>query len=158
MVHIFAAAFGLSALLATSVAAFSVVKYFGAAYLIYIGARLLLSKQSDNESQAVPTVAPYRKIFFQGFLTNVLNPKIVLFFLAFVPQFINLDASNKALSFVILGLIFNLNGIIWCHVLAVSTAFAIMQFKINPRVSLWLNRTIGAAFVSFGIKLALAKP
>ena len=157
MVHIFAAAFGLSALLATSVTAFSVVKYIGAAYLMYIGARLLLSKQSDNEPQAAPLAAPYRSIFFQGFLTNVLNPKIVLFFLAFVPQFINLDASNKALSFVVLGLIFNLNGMIWCHLLAVSAAFASARFKIHPRVSLWLNRSIGAAFVSFGIKLALAK-
>jgi len=100
---------------------------------------------------------PYRKIFAQGFLTNVLNPKVALFFLAFVPQFISLDAPNKALAFVILGCIFNVNGMLWCGFLAVSTAKASERLKLNPTVSLWLNRATGGLFVWLGVKLALSK-
>jgi threonine/homoserine/homoserine lactone efflux protein len=100
---------------------------------------------------------PYRKIFAQGFLTNVLNPKVALFFLAFVPQFISADAPNKALAFIVLGCIFNLNGMLLCNALALFTARASARVKLNPAVSLWLNRVTGCLFVWIGIKLALSK-
>lgn len=160
LVHIMAAALGLSALLATSATAFTIVKLAGAAYLLYVGVSMLLSRaKSAEQLQAGNTSQPllsHRKIFMQGFLTNLLNPKVAIFFLAFVPQFIAADASNKPLALIVLGCIFNFNGMIWCHLLAVSTAFARQRVAVNQAVTLWLNRFIGLMFVSFGIKLALS--
>ncbi|HEX8785283.1 MAG TPA: LysE family translocator [Telluria sp.] len=158
VVHILAAAFGLSAVLATSAAAFTGVKLVGAAYILYMAVGLLRSKRRDG--QAAPPLLPrlpYRKIFAQGFLTNVLNPKVALFFLALVPQFINADAPNKALAFIVLGGIFNINGMLWCNALALFTAQASARIKLHPAVSLWLNRATGGLFVWLGVKLALAE-
>ncbi|ARU89396.1 LysE family translocator [Pseudomonas sp. M30-35] len=158
-IHVFAAALGLSALLAASATAFLVIKYLGAAYLLYIGISMLLSKSPTTETQATPVLAPrrYTRLYLQGFLTNVLNPKVALFFLAFVPQFIAADAEHKALAFIVLGCIFNFNGMLWCHLLAVSTAFASRHIQASQRITRWLNRTIGAVFVALGVKLALSK-
>jgi threonine/homoserine/homoserine lactone efflux protein len=165
-VHIFAAALGLSAVLATSATAFTVVKFLGAAYLLYVGVSLLLSKArpaapaamaaATVAQTAAPAALPLRKIFVQGFFTNVLNPKVAVFFLAFVPQFIAPEAPHKALAFIVLGCIFNFNGMLWCHFLAVTTAFASRRIQVNQAVTRWLNRLIGAVFVSFGVKLALS--
>lgn len=100
LVHIFAAALGLSALLVTSSAAFAVIKWIGAAYIVYIGIGMLRAsmktKDGASESIVMPSAAPlsFRRIFLQGFLTNILNPKVALFFLAFVPQFISVEANN----------------------------------------------------------------
>jgi threonine/homoserine/homoserine lactone efflux protein len=158
MVHIFAAALGLSAVLSTSATAFTVVKLVGAAYILYMAVGLLRSRKASGKTKApVLPALPYRKIFAQGFLTNVLNPKVALFFLAFVPQFIALDASNKALAFIILGGIFNFNGMLWCCALALTTAKASERVKLNPTVSLWLKRFTGGLFVWLGVKLALSK-
>lgn len=157
-VHVFAAALGLSAVLATSATAFTVVKLAGAAYILYMAAGLLMSKRRGDAGAPVALPAlPYRKIFAQGFLTNVLNPKVAVFFLAFVPQFISADATNKALAFVILGCIFNINGTLWTTGLALFTAKASQRVKLNPSMSLWLNRATGGLFVWLGVKLALAK-
>lgn len=158
-VHIFAAAFGLSALLAASATAFTVVKLVGAAYILYMAVGLLLAKPRSGEAAplAVPAL-PYRKIFAQGLLTNALNPKVALFFLAFVPQFIDGDAPNKPLAFILLGCIFNVNAMLWCNGLALLTAFASARLKPKPAVTLWLNRAGGGLFVWLGVKLALSKP
>jgi threonine/homoserine/homoserine lactone efflux protein len=175
MVHVLAAAVGLSAILATSATAFMVVKYIGAAYILYMAYGLLRSKLQAPASDVarahdvtqdlthdlahdIAHDINYRRIFAQGFLTNVLNPKVALFFLAFVPQFIDAAAPSKALAFIVLGLIFNVNGMLWCHALALFTAKASARIKLNPTVSLWLNRATGGLFVWLGVKLALAKP
>jgi threonine/homoserine/homoserine lactone efflux protein len=159
-VHILAAALGLSAVLATSATAFLIVKLIGAAYLLYVGLGLLLSKKKSSEDGAQTTIVTtrlsYRKIFLQGFLTNLLNPKVAVFFLAFVPQFIASSAPDKALAFIFLGCIFNFNGMLWCHFLAFSSAYASQKLRVNRRLSAGLNRLIGLMFVSFGLKLALA--
>ena len=158
-VHIFAAALGLSAILATSAAAFTVVKLAGAAYILYLAVGMLLSKRGNGGEPTAPALAPLplRRIYAQGILTNVLNPKVALFFLAFVPQFIDANAPHKALAFLILGAIFNINGMLWCHALALFTAQARARLKLNPAVTLWLNRATGGLFVWLGVKLALAK-
>jgi len=158
-VHILAAALGLSAVLATSATAFMAVKLLGAAYIIYMAVGLLRSKRS-GESAAAPALPrlPYRNIFAQGFLTNVLNPKVAVFFLAFVPQFIAADAPHKALAFIVLGCIFNFNGMLWCHSLALFTAQVRSRIKLHPAALLWLNRATGGLFVWLGVRLALAKP
>ena len=167
MVHIGAAALGLSAVLATSATAFTVVKWVGAAYIVWCGigmlrARLKTAETGKPAGSAVPSAPPgqtlpYRKIFAQGFLTNVLNPKVALFFLAFVPQFIDADAANKPLAFLILGCIFNFNGMLWFNGLAIFTAFASAKLKVKPLVALWLNRVTGGLFIALGARLALAE-
>ena len=161
-VHVLAAALGLSALLATSAWAFTLIKYFGAAYLIYLGLTMLLRRTAQNaaangDHRSNPTPLSRRKIITQGFLSNALNPKVALFFLAFVPQFIAPDAPNKALAFVVLGLIFNINSLLWCHALALFTAFASRRLRLSARVASGLSQGIGALFLAFGIKLALAR-
>jgi len=156
-VHVFAAALGLSALLATSAAAFLVVKVVGAAYLVWMGIGMLRARGAAAAGETVATKpARLRDIFAQGFLTNVLNPKVALFFLAFVPQFIAHDAPSKPLAFVVLGAIFDFNGMLWCHALALSTAFASRRLRVGAAVGRWLDRTMGALFVALGVKLALA--
>ncbi|WBS03733.1 LysE family translocator [Pseudoduganella sp. SL102] len=169
MVHVLAAALGLSALLATSATAFTVVKWIGAAYIVWCGIGMLRAKLTPTAEAGVrpdgsdPRVtslggkhASNWRIFAQGFLTNVLNPKVALFFLAFVPQFIDADAPNKPLAFIILGCIFNFNGMLWCNGLALFTAFASSKLKVKPRVALWLNRITGGLFLALGARLALA--
>ena len=163
-VHVLAAALGLSALLATSAWAFTLIKYLGAAYLIYLGLTMLLRRTAQPQTATAtatasssPAPLSRRKIFTQGFLSNALNPKVALFFLAFVPQFIAPDAPNKALAFVVLGIIFNINSLLWCHALALFTALASRRLRLSARVTSGLNQGIGALFLAFGIKLALAR-
>lgn len=157
-VHVFAAALGLSAVLATSASAFGVIKYLGAAYLVYVGLRLLLARRTAGGpvQAASASALRHRAIFAQGFLTNLLNPKVALFFLAFVPQFIDPASSSKALAFVALGCIFNANGMLWGHALALFAAAAGRRVRLAEPVTRWLNRAVGAIFVSFGVKLALS--
>jgi threonine/homoserine/homoserine lactone efflux protein len=158
-VHIVGAALGLSAILATSAAAFTVVKLLGAAYILYLAVGMVLSKRGAGAAATPPALAPLplRRIYAQGILTNVLNPKVALFFLAFVPQFSDTHAPHKALAFIVLGAIFNINGMLWCHALALFTAQARARLKLNPAVTQWLNRATGGLFVWLGVKLALAK-
>ena len=157
-VHILAAALGISALLAASASAFTFIKLLGAAYLVYVGVSLLRHRP-QAQVQAGDTLArsPWKSIFIQGFLTNALNPKVALFFLAFVPQFIDPNAPNKALAFIFLGAIFNFNGTLWCLFLAWSAAH-LKSLGAGRRASQWLGRGVGALFVALGLRLALSKP
>lgn len=158
-VHIFAAAAGVSALLAASATAFTVLKWIGAAYLVWIGVKLLLARapQITPDLMALAAAEPprsLRAIWLGGFWTNVLNPKVAIFFLAFVPQFIAPDAGNKALSFVLLGVLFNLNAI------PVNSGWALVAAWMARRDAVqrgmhWLDRIAGAMFVGFGWKLAM---
>ncbi|HEH9398083.1 TPA: LysE family translocator [Aeromonas sobria] len=156
MIHVLAAALGLSALLSASAELFTVIKLAGALYLVYLGVSLFRQPTANSAVGAAVTlpVLSYGQIYRQGVLTNVLNPKVALFFLAFVPQFIAPDAPDKALAFILLGCIFNLNGMIWCHLLVFSTAYARNKVKLPARIGRWLNRGIGTLFVGLGIKLA----
>ncbi|HEY5799479.1 MAG TPA: LysE family translocator [Burkholderiaceae bacterium] len=156
-VHIFGAALGLSALLATSATAFTIVKLLGAAYLLYVGFGMLRAKAQAATAQAAVPALPLHTIFAQGFLTNVLNPKVAIFFLAFVPQFIAFDAPNKALAFIFLGCIFNFNGMLWSLFLAFGSSYAGARVRLSAGISRWLDRLIGGVFISFGVKLALSK-
>lgn len=158
-VHVFAAALGLSAILASSATAFTAVKLVGAAYLVYIGLAAVFTraKQQNGLTSFKPEkVFTYRSTFIQGFLSNALNPKVALFFLAFVPQFIDHNASNKAIAFLVLGTIFTFNSLLYCNLLAAFTAFASKKLNVSNRFSHYLNKTIGVLFISFGVKLALA--
>jgi threonine/homoserine/homoserine lactone efflux protein len=155
LVHIFAAALGLSTILATSAMAFTVVKYIGAAYLLFMGCKLVLSRAAAPTINAPAQELAYKAVFLQGFFCNLLNPKVAIFFLAFVPQFISNDSPSKALAFILLGCTFNANGMLWCHFLAISSAKISHRIQISRTFACWIDRTIGAIFISFGIKLAL---
>ena len=152
VVHTCAAAIGLSALLAASATAFSVLKWIGAAYLVYVGISLLRAR-AQKPVPALRT-AEMRVVFLQGFLTNVLNPKVALFFLAFLPQFVDPGASSKALAFLFLGFVFTFNGTLWNLLVAWSAARLARSLKASGRVALWINRTVGALFVYLGARLA----
>ena len=155
-VHIVAAALGLSAVLATSATAFTFVKLAGAAYLVYVGVSLLRTRSAPAQSAAGVAPASWRKIVAQGFLTNVLNPKVALFFLAFVPQFIDSSAANKPLAFLFLGSIFAFNGVLWCLFLAWA-ATRVGALGFGRRTALWFSRGVGALFVVLGLRLAFAE-
>lgn len=156
MIHVLAAALGLSALLSASAELFTVIKLAGALYLVYLGISQFRQSAANSAAGAAVTLPAlsYGRIYRQGVLTNVLNPKVALFFLAFVPQFIAPDAPDKALAFILLGCIFNLSGMIWCHLLVFSTAYARNKVKLPARIGRWLNRGIGTLFIGLGIKLA----
>lgn len=172
-VHIFAAALGVSALLAASATAFSVLKWVGAAYLVWVGIRLVLAHGSRErwgfagapppaygkpapEQPAKAAEPPLWAIFRGGFLTNALNPKVAIFFLAFVPQFIAPDAAHKALAFLALGAIFNINSVAINALWALAAAW-IARTQSVQRSLAWLDRVAGLLFMGFGLKLALAE-
>jgi threonine/homoserine/homoserine lactone efflux protein len=157
LVHVFAAALGLSALLAASSAAFTAVKWAGAAYLCFMGVKMLLSRSGASAADAVPASAaiPLRQVFWQGALTNALNPKVALFFLAFLPQFVAAEAPHKAVAFVALGLIFIFNGTLWCLGVAAFAAKAAGRVKQSGRAMLWIDRALGGLFVYLGVRIAL---
>ncbi|ROS05654.1 threonine/homoserine/homoserine lactone efflux protein [Sinobacterium caligoides] len=157
-IHILAAAFGLSALLSASAMAFTVVKLIGCAYLLYIGLTMIFSKGDRAENKPVVSSNPsLLKVYSRGFLTNTLNPKVALFFLAFVPQFIPAAAPNKMLAFIFLGLIYNMIAMLWCHFLAWSSSSIGGRLKDNKKLTKIFTRLTGSLFLFFGVKLALSK-
>jgi threonine/homoserine/homoserine lactone efflux protein len=158
-VHTLAAALGLSALLAGSPAAFTALRWVGAAYLVWLGLGLLRNGGGGDASGTASSHAPWRRLFTQGFLTNALNPKVALFFLAFVPQFIAADAPHKAAAFIALGTVFVLNSTLVNLAIAAAVAALRRRWRDGPgprRLGVWLNRGVGAAFIALGLKLALA--
>ena len=157
-VHMMAAALGLSALLAASATAFTAVKWVGAAYLVYLGITLLRGRggiAADIGERREPT--SMRRVFWQGFLTNVLNPKVALFFLAFVPQFIGAGSTTKIQAFLLLGVIFNINGTAWNLFVAWSASALARRLDLTRRIGLWVNRCLGALFLALGVKLAFSR-
>jgi threonine/homoserine/homoserine lactone efflux protein len=156
-VHVFAAAIGLSALLAASSAAFTLVKWVGAAYLCFIGVKMLLSRPQAPADDAVTAGSEIslRQVFLQGALTNVLNPKVALFFLAFLPQFVAADSPHKTAAFLLLGLIFIFNGTLWCLGVAAFAANAAGRIRQSGLALRWINRALGGLFVYLGVRVAM---
>ncbi len=159
-VHVLAAALGVGALLATSATAFTVLKWVGAAYLLWMGVKLLLAR---GGSSVVPAVADRSstptdlwRVYRQGFLTNVLNPKVALFFLAFVPQFIAPGTEDKVGAFLLLGLLFNLNSLPINFGYAWLAGWASRRVGTVQRAMHWMDRAAGVMFIGFGLKLALS--
>ena len=157
LVHTFAAAFGLSAFLAASASAFLAIKLAGAAYLVYLGARMLFGRASATTIPAAFSSSGFWPVYRQGLLTNVLNPKVALFFLAFMPQFIAADSPSKFAAFITLGLSFIITGTLWCLCLAWFSSQLGDRLRASTRVSEVLNRTAGALFVFLGARLATTK-
>src|ERR1700730_4435190 len=155
--HTCAAALGLSAILATSAVAFTAIKLVGGGYLIFLGIRMFLERHKElslpSHFRRSTTTAAFR----QGVLTNILNPKVALFFLAFLPQFIDPASPAKVPAFVTLGLTFVTTGTIWCLVLAWFAAVFSARLRDSQTIAIWLNRTVGALFVFLGARLATTR-
>jgi RhtB (resistance to homoserine/threonine) family protein len=159
-VHTLACAFGLTALLAASATAFTIIKFVGAMYLIYLGVRLIFTRQQAAPAQCGERAAgapkPLRQLFLQGFWTNVLNPKVVLFFVSFFPQFVAADTAHKAWAFLTLGVVFLAMSTVWGSFVAWVAGSVTQRFAGKPGVKRWLDRTVGSAFVGLGVRLATA--
>jgi threonine/homoserine/homoserine lactone efflux protein len=154
--HTCAAALGLSAVLATSAWAFTFVKLAGGAYLIFLGVRAFFERQDELSVPAKFKQRGAAAAFRQGIVTNILNPKVALFFLAFLPQFIDSNAPSKTLAFILLGLTFVITGTTWCLILAwFSSAFS-ARLRESPTITAWLNRAVGSLFIFLGLRLAFA--
>ena len=133
----------------------------GAAYLVWVGVKLLFAKASQESWGSAPASPPVnaassslQAVFRGGFLTNVLNPKVAIFFLAFVPQFIAPDTEHKAWAFVLLGTLFNINSVAVNSGWALAAAWMARSASVQRGMH-WLDRAAGAMFVAFGLKLAL---
>ena len=155
LVHISAAAVGLSALLAASAAAFTVVKVLGALYLLCLGISLLSSQRRNAPEREIMPAARPSVVFLQGFLTNVLNPKVALFFLALLPQFVDAKAPSKVIALLFLGLIFDCNGTLWNLFVAWWAARA--RKILRGKVAAWLQRSLGALFILLAARLAVSR-
>jgi threonine/homoserine/homoserine lactone efflux protein len=156
--HTIAVTFGLSLIIAKSAIAFGIIKYLGAAYLIYIGLKALLSKSDQIEIKATEIkIRGMRKMFLTAFLSDVLNPKIAIFFLAFLPQFIKTTEINNPVPYLLLGLIMFIVTFIWCSFLAVMGSKVATLFNRNKNAESWMNKTSGIVFILLGLKVALTK-
>ena len=157
-IHALASAIGLSAILAASATAFTFIKLAGGAYLIYLGIRMVLGRQVDPSMTGMKSdVRSLKMIFLQAMVTNVLNPKVILFFLAFIPQFVRTDAPQKTAAFLLLGVAFAAISMCWNSGTAFLAGTLARRAGRNPRVKLWLERLVGATFMALGAKLALTK-
>lgn len=156
LVHTTAAAFGLTLILQTSAAAFLVVKYLGAIYLVYLGIKAWRDKNSfDVQTSALSM--NFRKVFWQGVLSNVLNPKIAIFFLAFLPQFVDKGSPDVTSQMVLLGLTFAGFGL--CFLLAVGYSSGTIGGWLTrqPHYAQFLQRFAAAILIALGIRLALTE-
>ncbi len=157
VVHTLAAALGLSAVLATSASAFVALKVVGAVYLVYLGVRMLITRTAAVGSTDIVGFVNMWTAFRQGMLTNVLNPKVALFFLALMPQFIEPNSPSKVGAFLVLGFTFLTTGTVWCLVLALGAARVRSFFASQPRALQGLSRVSGALFIFLGLRLAASK-
>ncbi len=154
-VHIFAVAFGLAGVLRTVPIAYDAVRYAGAAYLIYLGLKMLLSKESRSAQTDLQPL-PLKRIFWQGVLTDVLNPKVALFFLAFLPQFINVKHGPVVAATIFLGVLFNVGGTIVNLTVAAIASYSSRRVLSPFLDAHWFRWCTGGVFTALGIRLAFA--
>ncbi|HXV44041.1 MAG TPA: LysE family translocator [Anaerolineae bacterium] len=156
LVHTIFAALGLAVLLQTSALAFLVVKYAGALYLVYLGLKTFRDKSSFAAS-AQPQKVDFRSIFWQGVLSNVLNPKVALFFLAFLPQFVNRESGHVALQMFTLGIVFALFGVMFLSVVGYFSGGIGRWLTKRAGVAGLLRWLTGGVFIGLGVRLALVE-
>ena len=154
LVHVGAAAAGVSALLAASATAFSAVKYLGAGYLVYLGIRRLRHR-TPAIAPGTPSRRRLRRAFLDGVVVNVLNPKTALFFLAFLPQFIDHAVGSGAISFLFLGSTFMVTGTIWCMIIALCASAFAEVLRDNPKNQRGFDLFAGILFIGMGAAILL---
>lgn len=158
VVHVLAAALGLSALLASSALAFSVVKYLGAAYLVYLGVQTLRSAGSSFKPKAAPD-APRSawRAYREGVLVDILNPKVAIFFMAFLPQFVRAEHGQPTLQLIGLGLLVILVAMLVEGSFVLLAGRATRFFREQPKAALWLDRLLGGVLLALAARLALSE-
>ena len=156
LIHTLFAAFGLSAIIQTSRMAYLIIKYLGAGYLIFIGVRALISKNKNDEFKNNRT---YKNgnIFKQGILTNVFNPKAIVTFMAFLPQFVSINISHPITQFIILGLILSTIAIIWFGFVGYFAGIFGSIIKKNSIIQNGINYISGSVMILLGLRLAIKK-
>jgi threonine/homoserine/homoserine lactone efflux protein len=156
MIHTVGVAFGVSLLIAKSAALLAVIKYAGAAYLIVLGIKTLLSKKALAGDPTLQPV-PHGRIYLSGFVTNLLNPKAVLFFLALLPQFVRPESANSPYPYLILGMIAVVTSIIWLVFVAILASGLANFIRGNSTVDQYIKKVSGVVFVLLGLKLLFDK-
>lgn len=167
IVHAIAAALGLSAILAASATAFTAVKVVGAAYLVWLGVRMIRPRRapaadapsSGSARASAGGAAPggAARLLAHGFITGVLNPKVALFFLAFLPQFVRPERGHVVAQFLLLGGILALLDLLWATVLALAVARARARVARTTRFAAWRERLTGGVLIALGVRLALTR-
>jgi RhtB (resistance to homoserine/threonine) family protein len=157
LIHTTFAAVGLSVIISKSILLFNIIKYVGAAYLVFIGLKMFFSKQPRLEINNISRKEEKFKVYYQAVLTNVSNPKVALFFISFLPQFINPVYENPHISFLLLGLTFTITGTIWCFVLANFASSISNGLRRNKFLAVILNKVCGATLIGLGAKVAFSK-
>ncbi len=156
--HVLMAALGLSAVLATSALAFSVVKWAGAAYLVWLGIRALRSPGGSFVAQGAPRTRSIATVYRQGILVSLLNPKVAVFFLAFLPQFVVAGAGPVWAQLLLHGSLIILVAALIEPPLVVAGAGLVERLRGSPRLGLWLDRALGGLFLGLGVRLAMTRP
>jgi threonine/homoserine/homoserine lactone efflux protein len=154
MFHTVMAMVGISAIIATSATLFSVVKYIGAAYLVYLGIRAIIEK-TPTDPTAGALAIPAGKAFRQAVFTEMLNPKTALFFLAFLPQFVRPENGSVMLQLAVLGIVFVVLGLFSTVIFAVSAGRLGSFLRRNPTVLKWQSKVVGGIYCALGVRLAL---
>src|SRR5580698_5772857 len=154
-VHISAAVLGLSIIISKSAYLFQLIKFAGAGYLIYLGVKAFLLKPAVNKADEKPAKANYLKLFKQGILTNALNPKVAVFFLSFLPQFINPSSSFFKMQLFILGIWFAVQGTLVLIIVACILGKTKDFFRKNPKVWMIQEKVTGLILIGLGIRIAL---
>lgn len=155
--HITAAVFGLSKIIEESVLLFSIIKYAGAAYLVYLGLKSLLRKTKNETAIKELPALNSPKIFMQGLITNLLNPKVAIFFLSFLPQFINPQSPHIKEQIAFLGLWFDLQGCLILAVVAILTGTFSKMLQQNRNFWNWQEKITGMILIGLGIKMFFTK-
>ena len=154
LVHIALVAGGLAAVLTAVPVAYLAIRLAGAAYLVYLGVRSLLARPTSSTATLTP--APLSTVFRQGVITNVFNPKVALFFLAFLPQFVDPARGSAALQVIALGLLFDVTGTLVNLAVAVGSSRAAARLRTPGRAGTLLQQLTGGIFIALGLRLAFA--
>lgn len=158
IIHTLLAAFGLSVIILQSVVLFNIIKLIGAIYLAYLGIKMLTAKNVATDKPSSLSRQSNQKIFLQGMITNVTNPKVALFFLALLPQFIDTNAGGSSpIPFIILGLTLMVIGCLWCLMTAYFSSMATNKLRGNSKIGTVLNRVTGSVFIVMSLKLLNTK-
>lgn len=156
MVHTLFGALGLSVIIANSPMGFSIIKYVGALYILYMGVMSFRSKKNmllvENDT---PKESKIKTSFWSGFVTNALNPKVALFFIAFFPQFINPGQMGSPYPFIVLGLTYAVLGIVWLMVLSFFAGSFSKKIQSNANIGGWINKICGVAFIGMGVMMGV---
>jgi len=157
IIHTSAAALGISVIFKTSELAFNIVKYVGAAYLLYIAYQAFKYRNEALDLSVQNSSSQLKKLFIKGFFMNILNPKVSIFFLAFLPQFVNTQTGNVPMQMITLGIIFMITTVIVFSSIGIAANVLSSRLQSNPKIVKYMNIMTSTVLVGLGIKLALSQ-